>query len=389
MEVANQREAAGGGLAGGGVATIPYRPNPKRVAKKTPPRRLLRDYTYLIMVLAMGPLIWSLFLPEDAGERLDKTLQRAAPHLRAEIDELKEYEEINGPLPDWELYQLDADFYRQLPGGKIQGAMLPRSSLAHWPIALLTAAAFWGLILTFFPKKTAEPVHLVYVGLFTGTIGILMLLALQVLSDLTRGWVVVGGLWTLPFWLLKLIAGSYDAALDPNSSFFPSAFGFICCVGLFEEAVKALPVVWHYHTDGSLGWRGAILWGLASGIGFGVTEGIIYSSDFYNGIWGADAYIVRFVSCVALHAIWSASAALFVYHQRDAIEQMSGPWGWISGIFGVIIIPMFLHGIYDTLLKKEMEVGAIVVAVISFVVLAAQMEVVRKMGVRRAPVAGW
>jgi RsiW-degrading membrane proteinase PrsW (M82 family) len=374
----------------GRVATVPYRPNPKTETKrKAAPKRLLRDYTYLVLLLALIPLIYTSTKPEDAGERLEKTLQQASPELRAEVDEYKEFEEINGPLPDWALYYLSDEFYDQLPGRRVEGAMLSRRSKVHWLFAIVTLIVFLGLILTFFAKKSAEPRHLLYVAGFTGTVGIVMLLVLQALADATRGWIVVGGISTLPFWLLKLVAGSYDAAIDPNANLFVSAFGFIACVGLLEESVKVLPIVYHYHTDGSMSWRGAMLWGLASGIGFGVTEGIMYSGDYYNGIWAGDVYLTRFISCVTLHAVWSASAALFVFHQRDAMEAMNTVGSWISGVFGVVIIPMFLHGIFDTLLKKEMEVGAIVLAALSFGVLALQIEVVRKMGVRRKAVAGW
>jgi hypothetical protein len=46
-----------------------------------------------------------------------------------------------------------------------------------------------------------------------------------------------------------------------------------------------------------------LLWGMASGIGFGIAEGIMYSGRYYNGVAGADIHYVRFLSCVALHAI--------------------------------------------------------------------------------------
>jgi hypothetical protein len=37
-------------------------------------------------------------------------------------------------------------------------------------------------------------------------------------------------------------------------------------------------------------------------------------------------------------------------------------------------MPMVLHGLYDTLLKKDYSVGALVVAVVSFVYLAGLIE---------------
>ena len=43
-------------------------------------------------------------------------------------------------------------------------------------------------------------------------------------------------------------------------------------------------------------------------------------------------------------------------------------------VLRMLAVPMVLHGLYDTLLKKEMNVGALVVAVVSFAWLALQIE---------------
>jgi RsiW-degrading membrane proteinase PrsW (M82 family) len=72
--------------------------------------------------------------------------------------------------------------------------------------------------------------------------------------------------------------------------------------------------------------------GLLSGIGFGVSEGIHYSSDFYNGVLGADVYCVRFISCVALHAVWSGSAAVFIFrHQAQLQASRTSSTAWSRG----------------------------------------------------------
>ena len=69
---------------------------------------------------------------------------------------------------------------------------------------------------------------------------------------------------------------------------------------------------------------------LASGIGFGVSEGIMYSTRYYNGIVGVDLYFVRFISCVALHAIWTASVAISLVRRQGEYEDVSS-----AGEFGV------------------------------------------------------
>jgi len=386
------QEPATTGIATPGAVTLTYQTNPKAVGKPAAKRKA-RDYSYLVLLVALLPLFWTLLRVEDAGKRLEKTLKEASPEARARVEAIKQVMEIDGPLPDWAMPYLDENdmwnlpaghVFDGLPGGKIQGAMLPRRSILHWGFAAISAMGFWFLILQLFPRGTANPKHLMYVGIFTGTAGILLLMIVQALADATRGWIPIGGgILSLLFWVFKLIAGSYDAATDPHAAFFPSAFGFMVGVGLLEESVKALPLLWYTNSVGNLSWRAMILWGLASGIGFGVSEGISYSADFYNGILSADIYVVRFVSCVALHAIWSASVAVFIYQQRDLVESAVGPWEWLNAAFTVVIVSTFLHGLYDTMMKKEYVLGGIIIGIISVGVLGMQIEWLRKKGNKR------
>ena len=105
--------------------------------------------------------------------------------------------------------------------------------------------------------------------------------------------------------------------------------------------------------------------GLATGIGFGISEGIHYSSAFYNGVEGGLTYAVRFCSCVALHAIWSSGVALLMYANQDYLNEYD--WESIGYFFvNYLLVAMVLHGLYDTLLKKEMDLGALLVAFLSF-----------------------
>ena len=65
----------------------------------------------------------------------------------------------------------------------------------------------------------------------------------------------------------------------------------------------------------------ALLLGLASGVGFGVSEGITYASNYYNGIQTAGIYGVRFISCVALHSMWSAAAAITAFERQRLVKE--------------------------------------------------------------------
>src|SRR3954465_7076152 len=72
--------------AGGGAATLTLQKSPKAVAVvKIGPPRTPRDYTYLILLVALMPLFWTMLRPENAGKRLEKTLKNASPQARARV----------------------------------------------------------------------------------------------------------------------------------------------------------------------------------------------------------------------------------------------------------------------------------------------------------------
>jgi RsiW-degrading membrane proteinase PrsW (M82 family) len=88
----------------------------------------------------------------------------------------------------------------------------------------------------------------------------------------------------------------------------------------------------------------------------------------YNGICRYDIYLIRFISCVALHSIWSAAMGLSAYRNRAGLQAT-----WKT-VLKIIFVPMVLHGIYDTLLKKDYPGGAVLAALCSFAWLAYQFE---------------
>ena len=58
--------------------------------------------------------------------------------------------------------------------------------------------------------------------------------------------------------------------------------------------------------------------------GFGVSEGITYASSYYNGVEELPIYVVRFVSCVALHAMWSAAAGITLCERQQLVKVKIG-----------------------------------------------------------------
>jgi RsiW-degrading membrane proteinase PrsW (M82 family) len=103
----------------------------------------------------------------------------------------------------------------------------------------------------------------------------------------------------------------------------------------------------------------------------------MYAGDHYNGISGGEIYIVRFVSCVALHAIWAASVGIAIARHIEDYEEASDNGEFAFFMLRMLAVPMVLHGLYDTLLKKDMNVYALVIAVLSFGWLTMQIETAR------------
>ena len=335
------------------------------------------------LALATIPLAISIFAPDESPDELIERIARSVTTARGDAvaenpqpansaavnseGSPSEESELEDPVVE-ELLELESldDVLLSLPGRKAEGALLARDSTLHWLFAFVSVGAYMTFFVFLASDKSAEWWHLLSIGTFTATVGILLLLIVQVLAVVGGGGGIMG--------IFALIGLSYSMALDPEMGFIPSFIGFTLGVGLCEELCKALPILIYYKIGNRQNWRGAFLWGLASGAGFGVSEGIMYSADFYNGVAGPGIYVVRFISCVALHAIWSGSVAIAVNQRQYLLREEQEHWiMYVLAVLWMISIPMVLHGLYDTLLKKELEFLALLVAAASFGYLAWQI----------------
>ena len=346
----------------------PKAPRPERKRRKPdlaalPPLTsddppLWRRHLHWLLVLAMIPLATSLLVHRDESdlvERLAETLRSCPPDVQARFESAAE---SGAPLDDL----IDI-----LPEHRLRGAWLSRTSYAHWGMAAAATILFLVFFMFLASDGSASPQHVLLVGLFTATIGVGLLLLIQGIASLTEGRLVVGNIvLMIVYSLFRFIAFSYSAAADPDTGFFLSFIGFTLGVGLLEELIKSLPLFRHREESQGKAWRGLFIWGLASGAGFGIAEGILYSSRYYNGLTGPGIYFVRFVSCVALHAIWTGSVAITIYLRRDLFANLEKWRDGIGPVLVVIGIPMILHGLYDTSLKRDMNWLAMIVAAASF-----------------------
>jgi RsiW-degrading membrane proteinase PrsW (M82 family) len=347
----------------------------KKVIETLPPLTaneipLWLRHLHWFLALALLPLTFSLLDQSDAQESFDTRLEKTLTELPEDAQErvfrvVASLAEEKGSIED---------LFNALPDHKLAGALLPRRSWMHCVYAGGVAVLFMAFLMLLAAQRTANPLHLLSIGLFTATIGIVFLLLVQTLADLSQGlWLRGANLVVVLFYVLKAIGFSYRAALDPEVGFFFSFLGYTLGVGLCEEVCKALPLFWRYRRPTDQSWRGAFLWGLASGAGFGIAEGIMYSGSYYNGISGPGIYGVRFISCVALHALWTGSVGITLHQKQGLIQDDLAWYEYIPRVVLIVGVPMVLHGLYDTLLKKDMNAGALIVAVLSFVFLAFQI----------------
>jgi len=314
-----------------------------------------RQHLYWLFLIALIPLcLSSVMQGESAEDRIGETI---AEH---KID------------PSGLVAESDSEFNviqkiaMATPDHRINGAFLAADTWLHWVFAGLSAAVFLGLFMLLWPQAEATPMRLIVTGLITGTIGITLLLAFQFIAFWTLTFNLRGRSFiVILFYLIKFIGFSYRCAIDSDTGFGLSFMGFTCGVGLCEELCKAVPIAIYLNSTPKATWRDACLVGLASGVGFGVSEGITYSGSYYNGVQESWIYLVRFISCVALHALWAGAIGVMMYHNQDYISELS--WENVLMFVGYYLsIGMILHGLYDTFLKSGLELGALITAGVSF-----------------------
>jgi len=174
--------------------------------------RSWRDFSYFILLLAMIPLIKSTLSP-DHGTIFDQIAQnmRAHPELKDKFESLTDSAELN-------------DFINVFPSHRLDGALLPLDSSVHWVFAAASATLFLTLLMFLFRPGNAKPRSLLLTGLFTGTVGILLLLAFQFVAIWTQGWWLRGrSIIVLLFYIVKFIGFSYSAAENPSNGWHDPA----------------------------------------------------------------------------------------------------------------------------------------------------------------------
>lgn len=116
--------------------------------------------------------------------------------------------------------------------GLLAPPFLPKESRGCWSIGGLSAALFLSYFSVCYPRGNAKPGRLSGVGLFTRTIGILLLFAVKYISGAATRLRFGGGGSHFIIWLLFLIIAYFYATADnPENGFMLSCLGFAFGVG--------------------------------------------------------------------------------------------------------------------------------------------------------------
>lgn len=228
-------------------------------------------------------------------------------------------------------------------------------------VAYLFAIYFamtWGLVIWLFVRPERIGIlDIVRVSLFTSVMGVFL----------------VGLLARVPG-LAQLIGASRDAGL------LQRIVGFIFGVGLSEESVKALPLLWIFMRNREPGTVREITYlGCVSGFAFGVSEAVGYSVFYAQNVLRGDmplgVYVVvqltRLITLPLLHAVWSGIAAQFIALGVETPRLRRGLT--LSGV----AIAALLHGTYDLLSTTILGFALAVVTVLIFIAYVRSVEAMR------------
>ncbi|MBD2209351.1 PrsW family intramembrane metalloprotease [Nostoc linckia FACHB-104] len=150
----------------------------------------------------------------------------------------------------------------------------------------------------------------------------------------------------------------------------PRLIGFILGVGILEEVCKALPIYLFFLRPAKLiDPLTLAFYGTMSGLGFAISEGVVYSAVYAFGLVQGEidisAYVltntIRFVCLPLFHAIWAGITGYFL--GLAAINPSRQ--GAIIAIG--IAIAAVLHGLYDTFAGGLLGLAVMAFSILLFV----------------------
>jgi RsiW-degrading membrane proteinase PrsW (M82 family) len=226
-------------------------------------------------------------------------------------------------------------------------AASPEQHVAYWGIALYFSGLWVSFFYALFKTPQVKPWLAPVCFFFTGLISVTVLLALQSLEP-----------W------------KYFYKMANSEWFLERLIGMIGGVGVNEELCKAAIVfVLVRRAGGLLMPQTVVFYGMISGLGFGVYEGVSYQLTV-NKEMGIDAAyfmnVVRLTSLPFLHAVWTGIGAYFIGFAALYPRRRYGLW------VAAISIPASLHGLYNIFGWSLVGLGISFLSVIILMVYLSQ-----------------
>lgn len=202
-------------------------------------------------------------------------------------------------------------------------SIAPGTWAGYWAVALYFSG-LWAVFFFYLFKTPQVNGRLAAVAFFfTGIVSISILLLLQ----------------HIPPW-------SYLYSMASSGAIIPRFIGMFFAVGIHEELCKAAILFILVSRPGQLLIpQTVVFYGMMSGLGFGIYEGVNYQMNI-NRTQGVDqAYflnIARLTSLPFLHAVWTGIAGYFIAFSALHAGKRYGLWVL------AILVPAMLHAIYNT-----------------------------------------
>ena len=139
---------------------------------------------------------------------------------------------------------------------------------------------------------------------------------------------------------------SWLYGMTESGSFLGRMIGFVLGVGVTEEVIKALPLLYFLRkAKEPILPQTLVYYGMISGLGFGLLEGVLYQTTTNVGLEYNVAFfmnIARLTTLPFLHSIWAGIAGYFIAFANLYPRNRQGLYTM------AIAIPAILHGLYDT-----------------------------------------
>jgi len=274
---------------------------------------------------------------ESFAEKAGADLRELIPHLLMPFEELKGWRwlENHRMIAIAAIGLLPLVVITMFAGqGDLRGA--------YWAIAFYFSA-LWGTFFYFvFPAPYIRLKTSVICFLGTGFASISILLVLYALP---------------PFNLVPRLIQSENLLVHLVT--------FICFVGIPEEACKALVLFLLAWRLGAVPPKTMMFYGLMSGLGFGIYEGVGYQMGRnYTFSSGSGEYyyllnLIRLTSLPFLHAIWTGIAGYFIGFATQYPRRRYGLWVVAVGFPGLV------HGLYNTFSASILGFGFALLGVLA------------------------